>query len=188
VLSNGRVVFATALLIGFALFAHNHASLYQPVHYDVSPTHFEPFWSELIAKRGGPTFWKIAILAAAFLSTLIVLGVIDDANSPWTIANLGRIAPYWLIGMVAYVIVFTIAAGYVHTGYQVHHAPFAVYFSALPGACAVYVLWSLARHLPDQFMRAYRGVRTSHFDLWDLGSYRGYVDGCAKYLRSAHSA
>jgi hypothetical protein len=156
VLTNGRVVFATALLIGFALFAHYHAWLYQPIHYDVSPTHFEPFWSELIAKRGGPTFWKIAILAAAFLSTLIVLGVTDDASSPHSIVNLGRIAPYWLIGMAAYVIVFTIAAGYVYTGYQVHSAPFAVYFSALPGACAVYVLCSLARRLPAQFLEAYR--------------------------------
>jgi hypothetical protein len=156
VLSNGRVVLATALLIGFAVFAHYHAWLYQPIHSDLSPNHFEPFWSEVIAKRGGPTFWKLAILATAFLSTLIVLGVTDDANSPRSVANLGRIAPYWLIGMAAYTIVFTIAAGYVYTAYQVRHAPFAVYLSALPGACAIYVLCSLARHLPGQFMDAYR--------------------------------
>jgi hypothetical protein len=160
-LTNGRVVLATGFLVVFAVFAHYHAWLYQPIHYDVSPNHFELFWSDVIAKRGGPTFWKVVISATAFLSTAIILGVMDEPKSSAGISILGRIAPYWLIGMASYVIVFTIASGYVHTGYQVHHAPFAVYFSALPGVCAVYVLYALARHLPDQFMQAYRTVAPS---------------------------
>jgi len=161
VLTNGRVALATGFLIVFAAFAHYHAWLYQPIHYDVAPDYYELFWSELIAKRGGPTVWKIIILAAALLSTLIVLGVMDDAKSPGSIVRLARIAPYGLIGTAAFAIVFAIAPGYVHTGYQVHHAPFAVYLSALPGACAVYVLCSLARQLPSQFMEAYRAVAPS---------------------------
>src|SRR6266540_1968136 len=138
-LTNGRVVLATGFLVAFAAFAHYHAWLYQPIHYDVAPNHFESFWSEVIAKRGGPTFWKVTILATAFLSTAIILGVMDQPQSLGSLSILGRIAPYWLIGMASYVIVFTIASGYVHTGYQVHHTPFAVYLSVLPGACAIYV-------------------------------------------------
>jgi hypothetical protein len=157
-LTNGRVVLATGFLVVFAAFAHYHAWLYQPIHYDVAPNHFESFWSEVIAKRGGPTFWKVTILATAFLSTAVILGVMDQPKSPGGLSILGRIAPYWLIGMASYAIAFTIASGYIHTGYQVHHAPFAVYFSVLPGVCAVYVLWSLARPLPDQVMQAYRTV------------------------------
>ena len=157
-LTNGRVVLATGFLVAFAAFAHYHAWLYQPIHYDVAPNHFEPFWLDVIAKRGGPTFWKVTILATAFLSTAIILGVMDQPQSLGGLSILGRIAPYWLIGMASYVIVFTIASGYVHTGYQVHHTPFAVYLSVLPGACAIYVLCSLARRLLAQFMEGYRTV------------------------------
>jgi hypothetical protein len=158
-LTNARVVLATAFLIAFAAFAHYHAWLYQPIHYDIAPNHFEPLWSEFVARLGGHTFWRIVIVATAFVSTLIILGVIDDAESPGSVASLVRIVPYWLIGMVAYVIVFVIAAGYVYTAYQVHNAPFAIYLSSVAGAGAVYVLCVLAReHLSAQLIGAYRTI------------------------------
>jgi hypothetical protein len=121
---------------------------YQPVHYDIAPNYFEAFWLEQIGRLGGATLWKL--VTVALLSTLIILGVMDEAGSPENVASLSRIAPYGLIGTAAYVILFTLAAGYIHTAYQVNHAPFAVYLSALPGAGAIYVRCSLARHLPSQ--------------------------------------
>jgi hypothetical protein len=117
---------------------------YQPVHYDIAPNYFEAFWLERIGRLGGATLWKLVTVAAASLSTLIILGVMDEAGSPENVASLSRIAPYGLIGTAAYVIVFTLAAGYIHTVYQVHNAPFAVYLSALLDAGAIYVLCSLA--------------------------------------------
>jgi hypothetical protein len=95
------------------------------------------FWLERIGRLGGATLWKLVTVAAALLSTLIILGVMDEAGSPENVASLSRIAPYGLIGTA------------------VHHAPFAVYLSALPGAGAIYVLCSLARHLPSQITGAY---------------------------------
>jgi hypothetical protein len=157
-LSNARIVIATGFLIFFAVFAHYHAWLYQPIHSDIAPNYFEPFWSEFIAKRGGPTFWKITIVATGFLSTLIILGLIDDAKSPRSVVSLARVAPYWLIGILAYVIVFIIASGYVYTAYQIRTAPLAVFFTVLPGACAIYVLCSVAQQLAGKFMSAYRAV------------------------------
>jgi hypothetical protein len=163
-LTNARVILATGLLIAFAAFAYYHAWLYQPIHYDIALNHFESFWLERVQRLGGHMLWKLVILGAAFLSTLIILGVMDEANAPGNVASLSRIAPYGLIGTAAYVIVFTIAAGYIHTAYQVHHAPFAVYLSALPGAGAIYVLCSVARNLPGQLIGACRtavGGRTT---------------------------
>jgi hypothetical protein len=157
-LSNARVVIATGFLIVFAVFAHYHAWLYQPFHSDIAPNYFEPFWSDIVAKRGGPTFWKFAILATGFLSTLIILGLMDDAKSPRSVVSLARVAPYWLLGILAYAIVFIIASGYVYTAYQVRTAPLAVYFIVVPGACAIYVLCSVGQQLAGQFMNAYRAV------------------------------
>jgi hypothetical protein len=157
-LTNGRIVIATSFLLGFALFAEYHASLYQPVHYDIAPNHYEPFWSDLIAKHGGPTFWKLAILGTGFLSTLMVLGVLDDAGWRWSLTRLCRIFPYWLIGISAYAITFSIAAGYIYTGYQVHNAPFTIFVTAVPGACAIYVLCSLGHESVGRFRDNYRVV------------------------------
>jgi hypothetical protein len=155
-LTNARLVLAIGFLLAFAAFAHYHAWLYQPIHYDIAAHHFEPFWLELIVRLGGHTLCKIVILATALLSTLIILGVMDYAGVPESMASLARIVPYWLIGMAAYVIVFAIAPGYIYSAYLVRNAPFAVYLSALPVAGAVCVLCSLVRHLPRQFMGEYR--------------------------------
>jgi hypothetical protein len=156
VLTNERVVLATGFLIVFAAFAYCHAWLYQPIHYDIAPNYFESFWLERVGRLGGQTLWKLVILATALLSALIILGVMDRAEAPESVARLARIAPYGLIGMAAYVIIFTVAAGYIHTAYQVHHVPFAVYLSALPGAGAIYILCSLARGLPVRLIEVCR--------------------------------
>jgi hypothetical protein len=157
-LSNKRVVLAAGFLIAFSVFGHYHAWLYLPLH---APDNFGPFWADLVGKLGGHMLWKILIIATAFLSTLIVLGVTND-DFHGRVETLCRIIPYSLIGMTAYVIVCSIAAGYVFSAYQVRNTPFAIYLSAVAGAGAVYILSCLAWQWSSQLIAGCQAITPSN--------------------------
>jgi hypothetical protein len=155
-LINKRVVLAAGFLIAFSIFGYYHAWLYLPLH---APDSFAPFWTELVGKMGGHPSWKVLIIGTAFLSTVIILDAIHD-ESRGRIASLSRIFPYWLIGFTAYVIVCSIAAGYVFSAYQVRQTPFVIYVSAVVNAGAIYVLCCLAWDWSSQLAA---GCRASNF-------------------------
>src|SRR5207249_2767978 len=54
--------------------------------------------------------------------------------------GLRRVGTFFLLGELAYAVIYMLSPGYVLTGYQYRHAPFSVFFTCVIPAMAVYVL------------------------------------------------
>lgn len=157
-LTNIQVGAAVVFLLISSVLAFVHTELYQSKLTPVAPHFFETAWRDFVDSLGGHIVWKTIIIGTAFLGVLMIMGRFDasDRSRSHGLARLGGIVPYTAIGLLAYLVIFMIAPGYIFTAYQNRHCPFAVYLADVLIAAAIYVLCALAVLLIQRFLQAYR--------------------------------
>lgn len=127
-----RCWLASALLVGIATAIRRHGAFYDQ--------EYAPIWHGQIEATAPLLLSRLAVLAAVGLAVALVfrgdrqlLGV-REAN------QLRQVVPVVIIGSIAYGAVYSLAAGYVLTGYLVRYGPLLVFVTDLLIAMALMIV------------------------------------------------
>lgn len=87
---------------------------------------------------------KLAVVLAVALGMWMILVGRRRVLDRTAIKELQRVGLFFLLGELAYVVIYWLSPGYVLTGYQWRHAPLTVFLTCVLPAAAVYILFLVA--------------------------------------------
>ncbi len=87
---------------------------------------------------------KLAVMLTVALGMWMILAGRRRVLDRTAIEELQRVGLFFLLGELAYVVIYWLSPGYVLSGYQQRHAPFAVFVTCVLPAAAVYILFLVA--------------------------------------------
>jgi hypothetical protein len=144
-LSPARIWLAAALLGLVSVVVRGQSALYDQA--------YAPIWLDQIELALPPPLSRLALLAAAWLATvLIVVGPPDILGAAAPV--LARAVALLVCGALAYLIVDMLAAGYVLSGYLVRFSPMPVFVVDLAIALGAWIVLGAA----VEGLRALRGT------------------------------
>ncbi len=115
----GRSVGAGFYLFVLGLFVANQGWLYGRV--------MSGLWQNILTQVSGPVA-QVAVITTATLGALIILTGRAAMLGRWY-AVPASILPFLICGALAYMVVYRLSAGYLHTGYLYRLCPLPVFFS-----------------------------------------------------------
>ena len=134
--NKGKLVALNIFIILVTLAISNHFRLYDQ--------NFSSVWILPLSFPAGVTLAKLVTLTTIFFIVLsILVGWIVKVSKD-KLFSLVNILVLFLIGELAFFLIFCLSPGYIITGYLNRLAPFAVFFTCLPIA-AIFYLVAIAR-------------------------------------------
>lgn len=130
-LSAGAVAALAAFLFLIGNFIQHHWE-----HYEQD---FSIIWMGVFASGAVILVAKLSVLLAVAAGTLMILFGSRRVLGENGVDSLRKVFSFFLLGEVAYSIIYFLSPGYVLTGYQWRHAPLAVFFTCVIPALAVYL-------------------------------------------------
>ena len=144
-LSPGDVAALAAFLFLIGNFIQHHWE-----HYEQD---FSIIWMGVFASWAVILVAKLSVLLAVASGMLMILLGSRRVLGEHGVDSVRKVFSFFLLGEVAYSVIYFLSPGYVLTGYQWRHAPFAVFFTCVIPALAVYLPVLMAAQAWNWFQR-----------------------------------
>jgi len=151
-------------------------------HWEHYEQDFSIIWMRILTSRTIILMAKLGVFSAIGTGVLIILfgsrRVLGDAG----VKGLRKVWILFLAGEVAYSVIYFLSPGYVLTGYQWRHAPFAVFFTCVIPAIAVYIPLLMASQAWHWFRRQADAIELPVFSGTFGRTLLGVMGGAATFV------